>query len=102
MNISHPRRWAARIAALGALGALLSTFSFAALPLAANAAPASKATAADTAAAQRERAERAAFLEKQKALAEEKGVAADAPAASSTVIMAMPQDEADAPGAVRK
>ena len=62
----------------------------------------SKAAAIETAAAKQDRAERAAFLEKQKALAEERGVAVEAHPKASATVIDMPQDETDAPGAVKK
>ncbi len=71
-----------------------------ALPM--HATPASKAAAAETAAAQQERAARADYIEKQKKLFEEKGIAVDAPAQQSSTIVDLPQDEADAPNAVKK
>jgi len=57
--------------------------------------------AADTAAAQRERAERAAFQARQKALAEERGVAVAPAATSPATIVDVPQDETDSPGSVK-
>ncbi|WP_338761005.1 hypothetical protein [Massilia sp. METH4] len=62
----------------------------------------SKAAAIETAAAKQERAERAAFLEKQKAIADERGTAVEPPARGAVTVIDMPQDETDAPGAVKK
>lgn len=74
---------------------------FAAFSLTASAAPAAKMDPSATAAAQKERAERAAFLARQKALAEEKGIAVDSQPQESAPIVDLPQEEADAPGAVK-
>jgi hypothetical protein len=71
-----------------------------ALPV--HATPTSKAAVAETAAARQERAARAEFVEKQKKLFEEKGIAVDAPVRQSSTIVELPQDETDAPNAVQK
>lgn len=68
----------------------------------AHAAPSSKAAAAETAAARQERAARADIAEKQNRLFEEKGIAVDAPVRQSTTIVDLPQDETDAPNAVKQ
>lgn len=79
-----------------AFAAFLAAFSFTV-----SAAPAAKTDPSTTTAAQKERAERAAFLAKQKALAEEKGIAVDGQPQASAPIVDLPQEEADAPGAVK-
>lgn len=65
------------------------------------AAPTSKSDPADTAAAQKERAARAEFIERQKQLFEEKRIAVDAPVRESAPLIDLPQDEADAPNTVQ-
>ena len=87
MNLSrHP--YLALVAALCAVSA--------------HAAPTTKAEAAETAAARQDRAARAEFVEKQKKLFEEKGIAVDAPVRQSSTLVELPQDETDAPNAVQK
>jgi hypothetical protein len=94
MNNPSLRRQAAYAAILVAF---LSPLSFSA-----HAAPAAKTDPSATAAARKERAERAAFQAKQRALAEDKGIAVDSQAQASSPILDLPQEEADAPGAVKQ
>lgn len=79
----------------------LPAIALALLALPAQADPA-KTQAAETAAARQDRAERAAFEEKQKALAEERGVAVEPQPKTPVTIIDVPQDETDSPGSVKQ
>jgi hypothetical protein len=80
--------------------ALLVTL-LAALSAPVDAAP-SKPQPAESAAAKRERAERDAVEQKQKALAEERGVTVETQPQQPVAIIDVPQDETDSPGSVTK
>ncbi|MBB3219516.1 hypothetical protein [Pseudoduganella umbonata] len=70
--------------------------------LSAYAAADTRTAATDTAAARKERAARADHLDKQKKLFEENRIGSDAPARESAPVVDLPQEEADAPGAVKQ
>jgi hypothetical protein len=66
----------------------------------AHAAPADQAPVSETPAAKAARAEREAVAEKQKQLFDDKNIPVE-PQAGPTTLIDLPQDEADAPGAVK-